>query len=155
MSTYVLWSTVARCVSHLSPYLKGCTSSLALTTASTAVTFGGTVESALFCKRSDDSPFHDVEERRTEFCSTLKAMVDKLNKYLDRHAAFHVEAQALHPKNIDSIMPNVASFSNLFSPSELARLRSTENGEWASYRSMCPVVPWKKDCFGLFRWWSA
>ena len=80
-------------------------------------------------------------------------MANKLNKYLDGHAAFLVEAQALHPKNIDAIMANVASYSNLFSPHELAQLRSTENGEWVLYRSMCPAVPWKEDGFSLFRWW--
>ena len=82
-------------------------------------------------------------------------MANKLNKYLDGYAAFLVEAQALHPKNIDAIMANVASYSNLFPPHELAQLRSTENGEWALYRSMCPAVPWKEDGFSLFRWWSA
>ena len=92
----------------------------ALTTASTTVTFGGTVESALLRKKADYSPFHDVEERRTEFCSALKAMADKLNKYLDGHAAFLVEAQALHPTNIEWTMANVSSYSNLFFPHELA-----------------------------------
>ena len=94
----------------------------ALTTASIATAFGGRVEAALHRKRSDDSPFYDVEECRTEFRSALKAMVDTLNKYLDGHAAFLVEAQALYPKNNDSIRPTVASYSSLFSPNELAQL---------------------------------
>ena len=127
----------------------------ALTTASTATAFGGRVEAALHRKRSDDSPFYDVEECRTEFRSALKAMVDKLNKYLDGHAAFLVEAQALHPKNTDSIRPTVASYCKLFSLNELAQLRSTGNGEWLLYRSMCPAVPWEEDGYSLFRWWSA
>ena len=61
----------------------------------------------------------------------------------------------MHPRNIHSIRPKVATCSKLFSPNELAQLRSTGNGEWLLYRSICPVVPWEEDGFSLFRWWSA
>ena len=40
---------------------------------------------------------------------------------VDAHAVLLVEAAALHPEKIDSIVPNVSSYSNLFSPHELAQ----------------------------------
>ena len=72
----------------------------ALATASTAVTFGGRVDAALHRKRSDDSLFYDVAERCTDFCLALKAMVDKLNKYLDVHAAFLWRHRHCTPKTL-------------------------------------------------------
>ena len=82
-------------------------------------------------------------------------MVAKLDKYLHGHGAFLKQAQALHPKNTDSLNTNVVSYNKLFFPAELAQLQSATNGEWALYRSMCHDVPWKGDSFDLFQWWLA
>ena len=82
-------------------------------------------------------------------------MLAKLNKHLHGHGTFLKHAQALHPKNVDSLNASVVAYKELFQPAELAQLQSTTNGEWSLYLSMCRDVPWKEDNFDLFRWWRA
>ena len=86
-------------------------------------------------------------------CFGIARHVSQAGQVLAWHGAFLKQAQALHPKNMDSLNTNVVSYNELFFPAELAQLLSAANGEWALYRSMCCDVPWKGDSFDLFRWW--
>ena len=125
----------------------------ALTTSSTASTFTSPVEQTLLGKKGDGTPYYVVPECRTQFQAALKAMVQKLGTYLDSHAAFIAQVQALHPKNVASIATDVTGYRELFQPGELAQLQSPNNGEWCLYRAMCRTVPC--EAFDLFTWWSA
>ena len=64
-----------------------------------------------------------------------------------------MQAQALHPKNVDSIKDDIREYEDLCFPAELARLQSCGNGEWSLYPSMCRTVPWNEPDFSLFDWW--
>ena len=126
-----------------------------LTTSSTNSTFASPIEQTLIGKKADDTPYYDVVECRTQFQAALKAMVNKLGTYLELHAAFIVQVQALHPKNVASIATDVTTYRGLFQSGELARLQSPNNGEWCLYQAMRRTVPWQGETFDLFTWWSA
>ena len=126
-----------------------------LTASSTNSTFASPVEQTLIGKEADDTPYCDVVECRTQLQAALNAMVNKLGTYLELHAAFIVQVQALHPKNVASIATNITAYWELFQPGELTQLQSHNNGEWCLYQVMCRTVPWQGDTFDLFTWWSA
>ena len=106
-------------------------------------------------KKADDTPYYAVAECRSQFQSASKAMAQKLGTYLELHAAFIVQVHALHPKNVDSIAPDVIAYRELFQLGKLAQLLSPSNVDWCLYRAMCRHVPWQSETFDLFTWWPA
>ena len=113
-----------------------------LPASSTNTTFASPVEQTLIGKKADDTPYYDVVECRTQFQAALKAVVNKLGTYLELHAAFIVQVQALHPKNAGPIATDVTAYRELFQQGELAQLQSLNNVEWCLYQAMCITVPW-------------